>query len=46
MVAETDRAVARDALYTGSGDLAALIGRPAASLDTAVATALRSLSRN
>lgn len=46
MVAETDRAVAQGALYTGSGDLAALTGRPAATLDAAVAAGLRALSES
>ena len=46
MVAETDRAVAQGALYTGSGDLATLIGRPATTLDAAVAAGLRVLSEN
>jgi NAD(P)H dehydrogenase (quinone) len=46
MIAETDAAVADGALYTASGDLAALTGRPAATLSTAVGAALRALDRN
>jgi len=45
MVAETDAAVAHGALYTASGDLAALTGRPTTTLSTAVSTALRALER-
>jgi hypothetical protein len=45
MIAETDAAVARGALYTASGDLTALTG-PATTLSTAVGAALRALDRN
>ena len=41
MVAETDAAAAHGALYTGSGHLSALTGRPATTLSAAVAAALR-----
>jgi hypothetical protein len=41
MVAETDVAAAHGALFTASGDLAALTGRPATTLSTAVGAALR-----
>lgn len=44
VVAETDRAAARGALYTGSGDLARLIGRPATTLSAAVGAGLRALN--
>ncbi len=44
VVAETDSAAARGALYTGSGDLARLIGRPATTLSTAVGAGLRALN--
>jgi NAD(P)H dehydrogenase (quinone) len=40
MIAETDAAVAGGALYTASGDLNALTGRPAATLSEAVGAAL------
>ena len=43
MVAETDAAAAHGALHTASGDLAALTGRPAATLRAAVAAALSAL---
>lgn len=46
MIAETDAAVARGALYTASGDLTFLTGRPATTLSTAVSAALRALDRN
>jgi NAD(P)H dehydrogenase (quinone) len=46
MIAETDAAVAHGALYTASGDLTALTGRPATTLSTAVGAALRALDRN
>lgn len=46
MIAETDAAVARDALYTASGDLTALTGRPATTLSAAVGAALRALDGN
>jgi NAD(P)H dehydrogenase (quinone) len=46
MIAETDAAVAHGALYTASGDLTALTGRPATTLSAAVAAALRALDRN
>jgi NAD(P)H dehydrogenase (quinone) len=46
MVAETDAAVARGALHTASGHLAALTGQPATTLSTAVGAALRALARN
>jgi NAD(P)H dehydrogenase (quinone) len=43
MLAETDAAVARGLLFTASGDLTALIGRPATPLSAAVGAALRAL---
>jgi NAD(P)H dehydrogenase (quinone) len=43
MLAETDTAVAHDALFTASGDLTALIGRPATTLSAAVAAAVAAL---
>jgi NAD(P)H dehydrogenase (quinone) len=43
MVAETDAAAAHGALQTASGDLAALIGRPATTLSAAIAAALSAL---
>ncbi len=43
MIAETDVAAAHGALYTGSGDLASLAGRPATTLSAAVGAALRVL---
>jgi NAD(P)H dehydrogenase (quinone) len=46
MIAETDAAVARDALYTTSGDLTALTGRPATTLSAALGAALRALDGN
>ena len=46
MVAETDAAAAHGALYTASGDLTALTGRPATPLSAAVGTALRALGGN
>jgi NAD(P)H dehydrogenase (quinone) len=46
IVAETDIAAARGALYTGSGDLARLIGRPTTTLSTAVSSGLRALNGN
>src|ERR1700733_5175437 len=46
MVAETDAAAAHGALYTASGDLTALTGRPAATLSAAVGAALRALDGN
>ena len=46
MIAETDAAVAHDVLYTASGDLTALTGRPATTLSAAVAAALRALDGN
>jgi NAD(P)H dehydrogenase (quinone) len=41
MVAETDAAAAHGALFTASGDLAALTGRPTTTLSAAVGAALR-----
>jgi NAD(P)H dehydrogenase (quinone) len=46
MIAETDAAVAHGALYTASGDLTALTGRPATTLSVAVGAALRALDGN
>ena len=46
MLAETDAAVAHGMLYTASGDLTALIGRPATTLSAAVGAALRTLDGN
>ncbi len=46
MVAETDAAAAHGALYTASGDLTALTGRPATTLSAAVGAALRALAEN
>jgi NAD(P)H dehydrogenase (quinone) len=46
MIAETDTAAARGALYTASGDLTALTGRPATTLSAAVGAALRALDGN
>jgi NAD(P)H dehydrogenase (quinone) len=46
VVAETDRAAADGALYTGSGDLARLIGRPATTLRAAVEASRRELSES
>jgi NAD(P)H dehydrogenase (quinone) len=46
MVAETDAATAHGALYTASGDLTALTGRPATTLSAAVGAALRALDGN
>jgi len=46
MVAETDAAAAHGTLYTASGDLTALTGRPAATLSAAVGAALRALDGN
>ena len=46
MLAETDVAVAHGLLYTASGDLTALTGRPATTLSAAVAAALRALDEN
>jgi NAD(P)H dehydrogenase (quinone) len=46
MVAETDAATAHGALYTASGDLTALTGRPATTLSAAVGAALRALNEN
>jgi NAD(P)H dehydrogenase (quinone) len=46
MLAETDTAVAHDALFTASGDLTALIGRPATTLSAAVGAALRALDQD
>ena len=46
MVAETDAATARGALFTASGDLTALTGRPATTLSAAVGAALRALNEN
>ena len=46
MVAETDVAAAQGALYTASGDLTALTGRPATTLSDAVGAALRALEGN
>jgi NAD(P)H dehydrogenase (quinone) len=43
MVAETDAAAAHGALFTASGDLTALTGRPATTLSAAVGAALRAL---
>ena len=43
MVAETDAAAAHGTLYTASGDLTALTGRPATTLSAAVGAALRAL---
>jgi NAD(P)H dehydrogenase (quinone) len=42
MLAEVDTAIAHGALFTGSGDLSRLIGRPATTLSAAVAAALAS----
>ena len=44
MLAEVDVAIADGALYTGSGDLSRLIGRPATTLSAAVAAALTELN--
>jgi NAD(P)H dehydrogenase (quinone) len=44
ILAETNTAVARGALYTGSGDLSRLIGRPATTLSAAVGAGLRVLT--
>jgi NAD(P)H dehydrogenase (quinone) len=46
MVAETDAAAAHGALYTASGHLATLTGRPATTLSAAVGAALRELDGN
>jgi NAD(P)H dehydrogenase (quinone) len=46
MLAETDTAVAHGALFTGSGDLTSLIGRPATTLSAAVGAALHALDGN
>ena len=46
MVAETDAAAAHGALYTASGDLTALTGRPATTLSASVGAALRGLDGN
>jgi NAD(P)H dehydrogenase (quinone) len=46
MLAETDTAVAHDALFTASGDLTALIGRPATTLSAAVGAAVRALDED
>lgn len=46
MLAETDAAVAHGMLYTASGDLTALTGRPATTLSAAVGAALRALDEN
>jgi hypothetical protein len=46
MVAETAAAAAHGALYTASGDLAALTGQPATTLSAAVGSALRALDGN
>jgi NAD(P)H dehydrogenase (quinone) len=46
MVAETDTAAARGALYTASGDLTALTGRPATTLTAAIGAALRAIDGN
>jgi NAD(P)H dehydrogenase (quinone) len=46
MVAETDAAAAHGTLYTASGDLTALTGRPATTLSAAVGAALRALDGN
>jgi NAD(P)H dehydrogenase (quinone) len=46
MIAETDAAVAHGALYTASGDLTALTGRPATTLSVAVGAALSALDGN
>ena len=43
MLAEVDTAIADGALYTGSGDLSRLIGRPATTLSAAVAAGLGEL---
>ncbi|HEY0934262.1 MAG TPA: NAD(P)H-binding protein [Trebonia sp.] len=43
MLAETDAAVAHGTLFTASGDLTALIGRPAVTLSAAVSAALGTL---
>jgi NAD(P)H dehydrogenase (quinone) len=40
IMADVDRAIAEGALYTDSGDLVRLIGRPSTSLEDAVAAAL------
>jgi NAD(P)H dehydrogenase (quinone) len=44
ILAETNTAVAHGALYTGSGDLSRLIGRPATTLSAAVGAGLRVLT--
>ena len=46
MLGETDAAVADGLLYTASGALTALIGRPATTLSAAVGAALRALDEN
>ena len=46
MIAETDAATAHGILHTASGDLTALIGRPATTLSAAVGAALRALDQN
>jgi NAD(P)H dehydrogenase (quinone) len=46
MIAETDTAVTHGTLYTASGDLATLTGRPATTLSAAVGAALRALDGN
>ena len=40
LLADADQGIRRDELYTGSGDLARLIGRPTTPLATAIAAAL------
>jgi NAD(P)H dehydrogenase (quinone) len=46
ILAEADAAVAHGTLYTASGDLTALTGRPATTLSAAVGAALRALDGN
>jgi len=46
ILAETDASVARGTLYTDTGDLTALTGRPATTLSEAVGAALRALDGN
>jgi NAD(P)H dehydrogenase (quinone) len=46
IIAETDIAVAGGALYTATGDLAALTGQPAATLSAAVGAALHALDED
>ncbi|MFD0274442.1 hypothetical protein ACFVHB_11130 [Kitasatospora sp. NPDC127111] len=41
VLADADLGMSRGELYTGSGDLSRLIGRPATALSDAIAAALR-----